>query len=147
MQTFDEWAEFISLTLTVPTLLTAAAVVARWWPSARKAIMSWPNLDPMEWFVLGVAVGFAGAFADNVYWGLAWTASFLGLPSKGWLFDNGVCFNIAFRQAMGIFAAYCHLRAGVQTDRNWLAVFNKIIALSYVGAITGAVVLWGLKCW
>ena len=62
-----------------------------------------------DWLVLGITIGFAGKFADNIYWSLAWTAYRQG-NAKWWL-EHGQCFNIWFRQLATIAAAYCHIQA------------------------------------
>lgn len=64
-----------------------------------------------EWLIAGVFISFLGMVADNAYWGIAWTFSFLESDYKGWWFQNGVFANVPFRQLPGILAAYCHIRA------------------------------------
>lgn len=103
-------AELISLGLTVPTLTLSAYVVLLWGPAAIKAALK-EHRSATQWFILGVAAGFAGSFGDNLYWAFPWTAEFLELPSKDSLMMRGVYFNIFSRQLAGIFSAYCHIRS------------------------------------
>ena len=103
-------AELVSLGLTVPTIVLAGFVVILWGTSAAKAAVK-EHRSATEWFILGVASGFAGSLCDNLYWAIPWSADFLGHESSDDLMMNGVYFNIFSRQMAGIFSAYCHVRA------------------------------------
>lgn len=103
-------AELISLGLTIPTVVLAAMVVYLFFPVA---ITAWRNksTEPQDLLILGITAGFIGQFLDNSYWTIPWTASYWELPTTSKLINVGVFFNIFFRQACGIFAAWCHLKA------------------------------------
>ena len=104
-------AEMISLIMTIPTVLLAISVVYLWLPAARAALKA-DSRDAHQWFILGVVGGFLGSAIDNLYWFMPWTASFMGESAIfSQLTDSGVYFNVFFRQGLGIFAAYCHIKA------------------------------------
>ena len=105
-------AELVSMALTVPTIVMSVYVVIQWRDGAGEAIRKRRDKRSVaEWFMLGVAVGFAGAALDNLYWGVAWSANYLELESANAIFLCGVYANIPFRQIAGLYAAYCHIRS------------------------------------
>ena len=61
--------------------------------------------------ILGIVIGFAGSFFDNLYWGFAWGAEALGHSTRDWWFSHGVWSNLPFRQGAGILAGACHVVA------------------------------------
>lgn len=122
-------AELVSLGMTLPTLVLAGAVVYFWSSSVKV-----PKLA-QEWFILGVVAGFIGSFLDNTYWFIPWTASFLELNQKSMLVDIGVFFNIFFRQGLGIFAAYCHLKAAEIDCAVRMRVLNFLLMGSSIAGV------------
>lgn len=118
-------ASVVSLATTIPTILGCIGVVWLWHNSAWAA---WTDRHKTEtqWFILGVAVGFIGAAFDNIYWGVAWTAHYYQHEYTQAIFDGGVYSNVVFRQLATAFAAFCHIRAAVETDsrqfRVWILV-------------------------
>ncbi len=136
-------SELISLFLTVPTIFAATLVVVYWWRDAIVAISTpaWKR-DASQWFVLGVFVGFAGSFLDNLYWGIAWTTEFIQHPSKDFWFSHGALPNIFVRQMAGIFAAFCHVKAAVEYSRekkmdnlNRTLLASLVLAVAYVATL------------
>lgn len=116
----NSYAEFISLILTVPTLVLSSWVCKMYGPTALAAARKLANretVNEQEYLIMGITAGFAGAFADNAYWGLAWCAEFLNLSSAGWLFSHGVYSNLPFRQGAGILAASLHLMLSLSASR------------------------------
>lgn len=131
-------AELISLGLTVPTLVLSAAVVYYWSASIHRAPKT-----ANEWFITGVVVGFLGAFLDNTYWFLPWTASFLELDAKEELINAGVYFNIFFRQGLGTYAAYCHLKAAELSSEKSFKVLNMLVFTSVIlGCFYAALIIF-----
>lgn len=111
--------EFISLTLTVPTLALSFWVLFVFGPQSLKTffgIFRGMQSTPPELLVMGISVGFLGAFLDNAYWGLAWSADFFKLETRDVLFDFGAWANIPFRQAAGIAAATLHLSKHISAE-------------------------------
>lgn len=131
--------EFISIALTVPTIGLSLLVVVYWWSPAVEALATpRKQRDATQWFIIGVAVGFAGSVVDNLYWGAAWTAYYLESDWKETLFANGVYFNLFDRQLAGIGAAYCHVRAALkngqaenQTKLNRFAICSGVFGFVY----------------
>lgn len=112
-------AEWFSLALTAPTLFLCAWVVREYrsgavdgFKLARIGIYSRSHL-----LVLGITIGFAGSFMDNLYWGFAWTAEAIGHPSRDWWFSHGVWSNLPFRQGAGILAGIAHVVAARGANR------------------------------
>lgn len=140
-----EVAELISLGLTVPTLVLSAHVVLLWRRPAVSAVKKF-NRTATDWFVMGVAVGFAGSFADNLYWTFPWTASFLEHPCTDELMSKGVYFNIFSRQLAGIFSAYCHIRSYFEyRDSENVSSLNRSLTLSALLGCVAVIVLMALK--
>jgi len=110
-------AEWISLFLTIPTLFLSAAVVLMYRPDASKALKAISS-GRVPWrvhmLILGIVIGFAGSFFDNLYWGIAWGAEALGHPARDWWFSNGVWSNLPFRQGTGVLAGLCHVIAATR---------------------------------
>ena len=103
-------AEFLSLVLTVPTVILGALVV--WYYSPRAISSLQKPVDKMsetEMLIIGITIGFTGAVVDNVYWGLAWFHEMIGSSSAPLWFKNGVLSNVPFRQTAGIVAGSFHL--------------------------------------
>lgn len=127
-----------SLALTPATIIGSVAVVAMWWRTAVRSAKQRPMIE-MNWFVIGVVLSFAGASVDNFYWGTAWLLSYLDHPfAPGW-FDSGVYSNLPFRQALTTAAAFCHVRAAVETDSLIFRGLTAASALSFllvVGALS-----------
>lgn len=125
-------AEFVSLALTAPTVVTAVGVVLLWGRAAVQAFRD-GELTAHQWFLVGVAVGFAGSVLDNVYWSIPWFSSYLDLAATPDLMAAGVYFNIFNRQLIGIGAAYCHLRAARASETSKARAVNHVIAASWLG--------------
>lgn len=113
-------AEWVSLALTIPTLVLSAWVVFAYRPDAHQAIQSIAT-GRVPWrvqlLILGIVIGFAGSFFDNLYWGLAWGAEAIGHSSRDAWFENGVWSNLPFRQGAGIVAGICHVVAATKVPR------------------------------
>lgn len=138
-------AELISLGLTVPTLFLAGHVVVLWGRSAIAAACSKDKLMATEWFILGVASGFAGRFLDNLYWAIPWTADFLNHSATDELMMRGVYFNIFSRQLAGIFSAYCHVRSYIEYrhKEHRHKAFQIVTTTAFaLGAVAAAVLLF-----
>ena len=129
-------AELISLGMTIPTLVLSGAVVY-FWASAVKRKPKTAN----DWFITGVVFGFIGSFLDNSYWFLPWTASFLEFDGYIELVKVGVFFNIFFRQGLGIFAAYCHLKAAELNSSRSMRFLNTMLVTSSLAGVFYAVII------
>lgn len=64
-----------------------------------------------QWLIVGIVTGFTGNLLDNVYWGLTWLAYQYDHPAHEYMYAGGVFANIIFRQGIGMWAVYCHLKA------------------------------------
>lgn len=131
-------AEFVSLVLTVPTVLLSAMVVWVFVPRAIRALRYRRPKDftEVELLIAGIVIGFAGAFFDNIYWFLAWGAEFFHLPQRDWLFRNGVWSNIPFRQVAGSTAAILHLWAALKMADQKDAFVRAVRVITGVTAAT-----------
>ena len=134
-------AEMISLIMTIPTVLLAAAVVYLWLPAARSALKE-DSRDAHQWFILGVVGGFIGSAIDNSYWFMPWTASFMGETAIfGQLTEFGVYFNVFFRQGLGIFAAFCHIKAAEMSSLKNVKLINRLLVASYFVGISYVLII------
>lgn len=140
----QDFAELLSLVLTAPTIILSVWVVALFYKLAWTALIA-KNKTSTQWFVLGIAAGFIGSVMDNLYWGVAWTASFLSIDVADTLFQFGVFSNIPFRQLAGTVAAYCHIRCSFALDSPeslWETKrLTKIVCYSIVIGIVGVSIL------
>lgn len=128
-----------SLALTPATIIAAAVVVFLWWGSAKRAFWI-SHKSEVQWFVLGVTIGFIGSMVDNIYWGLAWAADYTGHESRDALFRYGVYSNTPFRQICTIGAAVCHIKAAVDTD-------SHLFRYSILGSLGISVLALVLLVW
>jgi hypothetical protein len=134
-------AEMLSLIMTIPTVLLAAAVVYLWLPAARAALEA-DSRDAHQWFILGVVGGFIGSAVDNLYWFMPWTASFMGETAIfSNLTESGVYFNVFFRQGLGIFAAYCHIKAAEMSSLKNVMIINRLLVASYFVGISYVLII------
>lgn len=131
-------AELFSLFLSVPTIMLSLGVVVFWYSGAMDAIKRKQGLAAQDWFIVGVFIGFIGEALDNAYWMFAWTASFLGLPSESFWFENGAYPNIFFRQICGALAAYCHIRAHFEFKPGSSRMHDTIFWLAMTGGLVFA---------
>ena len=134
-------AEMISLIMTIPTVLLAISVVYLWLPAARAALKA-DSRDAHQWFILGVVGGFLGSAIDNLYWFMPWTASFMGESAIfSQLTDFGVYFNVFFRQGLGIFAAFCHIKAAEMSSLKNVKLINRLLVASYFIGISYVLII------
>ena len=144
-----ELAELVSLSLTSPTLISAAVVIALWWKAAWRAVWTLQR-SAHQWLILGVMCSFVGGFFDNTWWGIAWGKEFLKNPSAEWWFANGAFANVPFRQIAGILAGFCHVRSALQSrvevsklKEKRLQAFNLVL----LGATAVSLALWAWVKW
>jgi hypothetical protein len=117
--------------LTVVTILIAIFVMVKWQSATKDALFKKTELESVQWLIVGVWFAFLGQTVDNIYWLIAWTSHHFSNHGAltVWLFENGISFNIPFRQALGIFAAYCHLKAAQSIVSAGEFKLNKILIL------------------
>lgn len=113
--TIHKTAELLSLGMTPAVILLGIWVIKEWFPDSWTSLWS-KQKTALQWFVLGVALGFMGNVVDNIYWGIARTAHYLKAKSAPDWFESGVYFNIVFRQFLTMLAAYCHAHAVFSFD-------------------------------
>ena len=129
-------AEFVSLVLTVPTVILGALVV--WYYSPRALASLRKPVDKMsetEMLIIGITIGFAGAVVDNVYWGLAWFHEMIGSESSPLWFKNGVLSNVPFRQTAGVVAGAFHLYPIMVSKKEKWDLFKLIAKATASAAI------------
>lgn len=115
----DRLVTLASLAITPATIILSLMVVYVWFGGVKEALKKkGVSITDLEWFIIGVWIGFLGSVIDNLYWGLAWTADYLNLSVKDWLFSHGPYSNLPFRQITTTLAAYCHLRAAINTKNS-----------------------------
>ena len=132
---FNDIAALISLALTVPTVMFAVAVLCIWGKEALRVFKAGPS-NPMEWLIIGVVIAFLGSVVNNLYWGFAWSHTYLsGQELDPTIAHMGVVFNIFFRQVCGILAAYCHLKSYTELKKDSNLNANLWISSSIVGVV------------
>lgn len=146
MAGFHEIVTLFSLWLTPMTIIACGFVVYKFYEGFKKSIKIEQKTD-LQWFIIGIVIGFVGDFSDNLYWGLAWTADYLQLASRDALFDSGVYSNSIFRQGCGFVSALCHL-SGIsdvikkESKEEKLPLVKKIlISGSILGTVLVALLL------
>jgi len=120
--------------LTVVTIFLAIVVMVKWKAAAKDALFKKTELESVQWLIVGVWFAFLGQTLDNFYWLITWTSHYFSTHGAltTWLFENGVFFNIPFRQALGIFAAYCHLKSAQSIELAEDFKLKKILILCCV---------------
>lgn len=134
----QDFTELTSIFLTVPTILFSFLVVWLWGPAAWTGYQKRPaERTAVDWFVLGVTSGFLAATLDNTFWQVSWNLSYLEHPLKEWFFKWGAAFNIFFRQGLGIYAAYCHVRSYNSHRENDSRTMCRLNIAGVAGALLG----------
>lgn len=147
--TLHDYAELVSLGLTAPAVILGVLVA---WAFLSRAMEGFRNTSrtAIEWFAMGIVIGFAGSALDNIYWSFPWAFSFLGTGWADAFFNFGVYPNIIFRQSCGIAAAYCHLRCAVHyvndtPDVSELYMLHRIFWWSLSAGVALSVLLYLLR--
>lgn len=136
----QDLVEFVSLTLTVPTLLVGVWVLWVYGPSALRSLRSWSHGNTPEYhslLIVGIVVGFLGSVLDNAYWGAAWSSEFFDHESRDSLFQYGVWSNVPFRQLAGTAAGSLHVWAHVRDSESG----RKLFAAIWVFTVWAGIVL------
>lgn len=123
---WQQEAEFISLALTVPSVGLSMLVCFLWGKAAIRAFLQ-RDESPTALFIKGVVAGFFGEVLDSLFWGFAWSLSFIDHPWRDEVFKSGVFFNIFFRQLLTMVAANFHVRSyiahreqeGLSPETSW----------------------------
>lgn len=160
----DELAKYISLVLTVPTIMLSSIVVFMYFKSAWRAVLQFfgKSLElsdsvkevvleedsenrkqrrvGVNLLIVGIVISFIGDTIDNFYWGLAWGSDFFGSQWRDFLFQNGVYSNIPFRQTAGIIAAVLHLWDVFPSS----AIRNRVFWWVSITSIVAAILLIGM---
>lgn len=140
-------SELASLCFTVPTIVLSLMVVHLFFSEAWKSVRTRIKRKSIEWFALGIVIGFAGSVLDNLFWSIPWTCHYLGLTITSSLIEVGPVFNIPFRQIAGTAAAYCHVRSAYEqfsASRQQVRWLNYVLVASLMVGIAmsiGLVVL------
>jgi hypothetical protein len=104
------------------------------------------GLDPQDWFILGVIIGFTGQALDNTYWLVAWHLHFIHHPLAWIWFENGATANLPFRQGSGIAAGLCHLIAAHKYSQTRDSAALSIVILGSAAAVMiYTTILWTLR--
>jgi len=142
-------AETLSLFLTAPALITSGLVAYHFFTAAIAEATRRDRPDDYRlrddyrfWMIVGVTVSFVSKFADNGYWAVPWSLSYVEHPDFLRWFNLGVYFNVVDRQLFGVTAAMCHLKSiylmrakktGIKTNpMRWLLVWSTCVGLVYV---------------
>ena len=137
--TSNDWAEFISLALTIPTLAVAAWVIVAYAPRIFKPRELWKQyktrqpIREIDLLLAGICIAFIGSFADNLYWGIAWFARYIDHPITATLQADGVFTNIPFRQLSGILAGTLHIYAAIKFNdsQKWFYTWIWVSTVSF----------------
>lgn len=133
----NEVVVFLSLALTPATIIMSLMVCVVWRKAAIDAIQDEEKTD-LDWFIVGVFVGFLGSSIDNIYWCIAWSLDFIDSSYKDWFFEHGAWSNLPFRQACTTIAAACHLVAASHTSNKVLraaASFSFVMTVIFLAAL------------
>lgn len=140
-----DYFTFTSLLLTPITLFVGFLVISHWGKSSFIGMRA-NDTAPRDWLILGIVIGFAGGFIDNVYWGIAWHLSYTGHPSSQWWFDHGSVCNVFARQGAGILSGFCHIFSAYMSVKSPAKSKVKAVMMACVGlGLIYAVVL--LRGW
>lgn len=132
---------YFSNGLSILMLVSILCVLWLWKDNALfvlKSLFKSNQLNATGYFIIGVFLGFLGAFFDNLYWTVVWFSKALHYPHFNDLLYSGVYNNIVFRQTLGILSAYCHIRSALLYTEN-TSLLNRVHRIFLVSAIVG---LW-----
>ncbi len=129
--------------VTLFTILMGFSVLLYWRKATAKAITQNEALSSEQWLILGVTFGFIGQVLDNMYWLITWSVEFIQPQSELsiWLFDNGMLFNLPFRQILGSLAAFFHVKAAIHLNPLECRYFKNFVYLAAVLSSAFAVFL------
>lgn len=136
-----QFITLLSIFLTPITMSTAALVIFYFYGPVRQALAS-KDRTATDWMIIGIVIGFNGAFFDNLYWAIAWSADYSHPASdfRAYMFSHGVYSNTIFRQTAGIIAALCHIIGARYTDK---ILIKRVIYGSFcVGALWVLLLTW-----
>tara|TARA_R110000868_G_C10696822_1_gene748814 strand:+ start:84 stop:503 length:420 start_codon:yes stop_codon:yes gene_type:complete len=108
-------AIIVSEFLTVLCLGMSFAVIVLWMPGNLQREESVKSHPSVKWLVMGIVTSFLASIADNLWWGIAWGNRYFDTPYWEWWFDCGVYSNIVSRQGLKLFAAWCHVKAAIES--------------------------------
>lgn len=128
---------FLSTFMTLATMALACVVLYFWSSSARGFFKDIKTLSAQQLFILGVVINFIGQFFDNGYWLIAWTLNDVKPTSAltDYFFDNGIFYNLFFRQTPGIAAAILHIVAALKFAGCNRCKITKIVVYCFGGAL------------
>ena len=101
---------YASLVLTPAHVFLSVVVSLRYGRLAWRAHKA-GAFAALDWFYVAVAIGFAGAAADSLYWAVPWTLDHLDHPAAEAWFGFGSVPNVFSRQGAGMTSAYLHIFA------------------------------------
>jgi len=133
-----ETGTYVSLVLGITAIYLMCEVMRVYWPQFRAA---WQNSErgPVDFLLLGVAVGFIGGIGDGAYWQITWSADWWEWVVAQYLIYFGPLPNIGFRQVCDIGASILHLMgAFVRGDADLRNIMIRAMMFTM-----GAVVLYG----
>lgn len=139
-------AELINIAqvgLTVAFLLCCWLLLTTWRDGFDKALsVSHRQWKPEDWLVVGIVIGFAGNFVDNLFWGVHWLFDLYDHPATPEILAWGPTSNIVFRQIPGIVAVYCHLRAAATLADAGYSLEKRMMlyTLAGVGSVVAVLV-------
>ena len=113
--------------LTLLTIGSAGVVVLVWMPTFLLHSKSSKSLAPHQLLLIGIAISFATAVCDNIYWGITWFSKLKNWETSQWWFDHGPMANTFFRHLGKILAAACHIEAA---KRSGIILREEITAVT-----------------
>lgn len=141
----QKFMEAMSLIATFPTIVLSLLVVAEFFSVANESLNKRSaERNPEDWLAIGIALGLLADAVDNGYWLFPWSQSFAS-TSDNWLFDLGVYFNLPFRQGLGGYAAYCHLRAKIKIDgecNRRIEQLHRRFWMAWLAGLAYVVTIW-----
>lgn len=143
ISSWQELAELISLALTAPAVILSCVVLYLFCSQAGKALFT-QNKSAVQWFAMGIFIGFLGSVLDNVYWSIPWSLDYLNNDNASYFFQRGAYFNIFFRQIAGIAAGYCHIRCALSYNGNEVSEVER--KRLHHGLVVSTLVGIGLVC-
>jgi len=107
-------AIIVSSFMAVCCIMMSVTVIMLWLPSITGPKKSELPLS-VRWLVAGIVISFISPIIDNIWWGVAWALRYSEDPKWVWWFDAGVYANIMSRQSLKIIAAWCHVKAAIES--------------------------------
>jgi len=145
-----ELCSLLGLAWTWPLLTMSLLVLFLYGGEAWDAYWRSPQFRLFaNWLALGITLAYLGESLDDIYWSLTWSLHYLGSPLGAELINFGPIPNLPFRDVLGAFGVYCHVRAVFVAGDRYSGAHIRLLNQTFIATlILGhlyALLLWAMR--